>query len=189
MAQDVAAKLANEPIDVVFTSPLMRNMQTVIEIFKHFGDGRYPFFISLDGGKMQEWGNFKDIGDKDVNTFVSERINERHYGELQGLNKAATKQQYGEDQVKLWRTSYTEAPPGGESGQDVYDRAVPFFQEHIETLLKEGKNVLVVSSHHPLRAMVKYIEQVPTERMIEVEIPFAGLVAYNYADGKYEKVK
>ena len=183
----VADKLAGQPIDIVFTSPLMRNMQTVIEIFKHFDDGRYPFFINLDGGKMQEWGNFTDIGDKDVNTYVSEKLNERYYGELQGLNKAETKKKYGEDQVKLWRTSYTDAPPKGESGEDVYNRAVPFFKEHIEKELKDGKNILVVSSHHPLRAIIKYIENIPSEKMVEVEIPFAGLVGYEF-DGKYRKV-
>lgn len=180
---DVAKKLVGEPIDIVFTSPLMRNMQTVLEIFNHFDDGRYPFFIDLDGGKMQEWGNFVDIGDNDVNTYVSENLNERYYGELQGLNKAETKKKYGEDQVKLWRTSYVDAPPGGESGQDVYNRAVPFFKEYIEKELKAGKNILVVSSHHPLRAIIKYIENIPTEKMIEVEIPFAGLVQYDF-DGK-----
>src|SRR5262245_2938126 len=87
-AKEIADRLANEQIDIVFTSPLMRNMQTVLEIFNNFQDGRYPFFIQLDEGKMKEWGNFIDIGDKDVNTYVSEKLNERYYGELQGLNKA-----------------------------------------------------------------------------------------------------
>lgn len=189
VSKEIADRLVNEPIDIVFTSPLMRNMQTVIEIFNHFDDGRYPFFIQLDKGNMKEWGNFVDIGDKDVNAYVSELLNERYYGELQGLNKAETKKKYGEDQVKLWRTSYTDAPPKGESGQDVYNRVVPFFQEHIEKELKAGKNVLVVSSHHPLRSIVKYAENIPTEKMVEVEIPFAGLVKYEFQDGKYERLK
>ncbi len=188
MVKTVGERLMGQPIDVVFTSPLMRNMQTVLEIFKHFADGRYPFFIQLEAGKMKDWGNFEDIGDKDVNTYVSEKLNERYYGELQGLNKAETKKKYGEDKVKLWRTSYMDAPPGGESGQDVYDRVVPFFQEMIEKELKAGKNVLVVSSHHPLRSIVKYIENIPTEKMVEVEIPFAGLVQYEFVDGVYKKI-
>src|SRR5688572_11623372 len=128
VSKEIADRFLRQPIDMVFTSPLIRNMQTVIEIFNGFDDGRYPFFINLDGGKMQEWGNFTDIGDKDVNAYVSEKLNERYYGQLQGLNKAETKKKYGEDQVNLWRTSYTEAPPGGESGQDVYERVVPFFK-------------------------------------------------------------
>lgn len=189
MAKAISDRFANEPIDVVFTSPLMRNMQTVLEIFKYFEDGRYPFFIQLDAGNMKEWGNFTDIGDKDVNTYVSEKLNERYYGELQGLNRAETKKKYGEDQVKLWRTSYTDAPPGGESGQDVYERAIPFFQEYIEKELKAGKNILIVSSHHPLRAIIKYIEGIPAEKMVEVEIPFAGLVEYEFDGGNFKKVE
>jgi|SRR3989344_2619749 len=184
-AKVVSDRLVGEKIDIVFTSPLIRNMQTVLEIFNHFNDGRYPFFIQLDSGKMKEWGNFIDIGDNDVNTYVSESLNERYYGELQGLNKAETKKKYGEEQVKLWRTSYTDAPPGGESGQDVYTRVIPFFKEYIEKELEAGKNVLVVSSHHPLRAIVKYIDNIPAEKMAEVEIPFAGLLTYEFNEGAY----
>lgn len=187
-AEEVVKRLVDQPIDIVFASPLMRNIQTVLEIFKGFNDGRYPFFIHLDGGKMQEWGNFADIGDKDVNVYTSQILNERYYGELQGLNKAETKKKYGEDQVKLWRTSYTDAPPKGESGQDVYDRVVPFFKDKIEKELKDGKNILVVSSHHPLRSIVKYIENIPTEKMVEVEIQFAGLVEYEFDGENYKKV-
>ena len=185
---DVANRLTHEPIDIAFTSPLMRNIQTVLEIFKFFNDGRYPFFIQLDNGRMKEWGNFHDIGDKDVNVYVSEILNERYYGELQGLNKAETKKKYGEDQVKLWRTSYIDAPPKGESGQDVYDRVIPFFKDEIEKELKNGKNILVVSSHHPLRSIIKYIENIPTEKMVEVEIPFAGLVSYDFDGKNYTKL-
>lgn len=180
MSKEIADRIVKEPIDMVFTSPLMRNMQTVIEIFNNFDDGRYPLFISLDSGKMQDLGNFTDIGDKDVDTYVSEELNERYYGDLQGLNKAETKKKYGEDQVKLWRNSYVESPPGGESGQDVYDRVVPFFKKYIEKELKNGKNILVVTSHHTLRAIIKYIENIANEKMIEVEVPFAGLVQYEF---------
>ncbi|MDO8530102.1 MAG: histidine phosphatase family protein [bacterium] len=189
MTKSISNRFAHEPIDMVFTSPLMRNMQTVLEIFKYFEDGRYPFFIQLDAGNMKDWGNFTDIGDKDVNTYVSEKLNERYYGDLQGLNKAETKKKYGEDQVRLWRTSYTDAPPKGESGQDVYERTVPFFKEHVEKELKAGKNILIVSSHHPLRAIIKYIENIPAEKMVEVEIPFAGLVEYEFDGDSFKKVE
>ena len=60
------------------------------------------------------------------------------------------------NKVKLWRRSYTSAPPGGESEKDVYKRTVPFFKKYIEKDLKAGKNILVVASHNSLRAIVKY---------------------------------
>lgn len=178
MAKDVAQKIINEKIDVGFTSPLARNSQTVIEIHKYFE--KYPFFSSIDGGKMQEWGNFDKVAENCTQFFVTEKLNERYYGQLQGLNKAETKKKYGEEQVLLWRTSYTDAPPGGESGRDVYNRVVPFYQEYVQKELKAGKNVLIVSSHHPLRSIIRFIENIPEENMIKVEIPFAGLVTYEF---------
>jgi len=178
MAKDVANRIINEKIDVGFTSPLARNMQSVIEIYKNFE--KYPFFSHLDGGKMQEWGNFDKIADNCIQFFVTEKLNERYYGELQGLNKAETKNKYGQEQVLLWRTSYKDAPPGGESGIDVYNRTVPFYKEFVEKQLMQGKNILIVSSHHPLRSIIKYREKIKDDDMIKVEIPFAGLVTYEF---------
>ena len=63
MAKKIADGLAGQSIDVAYTSPLIRNMQTVIEIFKNSDGGRFPFFTHLDGGKMQKWGNYTDIGE------------------------------------------------------------------------------------------------------------------------------
>ncbi len=178
MVNSVAERLSKENFDIGFTSPLPRNMQTVIELYKNFS--KYPFFSYLDGGKMQEWGNFDKVTENCTQFFVSEKLNERYYGQLQGLNKAETKNKYGQEKVLLWRTSYDVAPPEGESGSDVYNRVVPFYKDFIEKELISGKNVLVVSSHHPLRAIIKYIENIPDQDMIKVEIPFAGLVIYEF---------
>lgn len=187
MAKTAAEKLSGLPIDVAFTSPLIRNMQTVISVLGSLGD-RYPLFKHLDGGNMQKRGNYTDIGGDGLQVYVSENLNERYYGKLQGLNKAETKKKYGEDKVLLWRTSYDVAPPGGESGEDVYKRVVPFYKKKIEKELKAGRNVLIITSHHPLRAIVKYIEKIPTEKMIGVEIPFGGLVKYEFNNGIYRKI-
>ena len=73
----VADRLVGEKFDIGFTSPLIRNMQTVVEIYKNFGDGRYPFFSSLDGGKMEKWGNFDKVAENCTQFFVSEKLNER----------------------------------------------------------------------------------------------------------------
>jgi 2,3-bisphosphoglycerate-dependent phosphoglycerate mutase len=186
-AKETAEKLKGLPIDVAFTSPLIRNIQTVIKILENLGD-RYPFFTHLDVGRMQQWGNFDKVAENCIQVFVSENLNERHYGDLQGLNKAETKKKYGEEQVNQWRTNYTKAPPGGESGKDVYERVVPFFQKYVEKELKAGENVLIVSSHHPLRSIVKFIENIPDDKMGELEIPFAGLIKYDFDGGKYKKL-
>jgi 2,3-bisphosphoglycerate-dependent phosphoglycerate mutase len=136
---------------------------------------------------MQKWGNFTDISDNDVPTYVSENLNERYYGKLQGLNKQETIEKYGEKQVHLWRRSYTIAPPGGESEKDVYKRAVPFFKKYIEKDLKNGKNVLVVASHNSLRVVIKYLENISDDKIVDLELPFGAMIKYEFDGKNYTK--
>jgi len=185
-AKGIAKKILKFKIDKVYSSPLFRNMETVARIFDYAGR-KYPFFVHLDGGKMQKWGNYTDISQNDVPVFVSEKLNERYYGKLQGLNKKATMKKYGKKSVHLWRRSYDIAPPGGESLKDVVKRTVPFYKKYIEKDLKQGKNVLVVASHNALRALIKYIEKISDQDIINIEVPFAGLIRYEF--GKSLKIK
>ncbi len=157
-AEKVAGELVGLKIDKVYTSPLIRNRETVSLILENLGEEKLP-------------------------VIVDKALDERNYGELQGLNKDEVKKQYGEEQVKLWRRSYDIAPPGGESLKDVYKRAVPFYKEYAEKDLKEGKNVLLVASHNSLRAIIKYVENISDEDIINLELPFGGLVKYGF-DGK-----
>ncbi len=181
-ASDMANRIFLDKIDIIYSSPLFRNMDTVAKILECL-PGKYPFFIRLDGGKMQKWGNYTDISDNDIPTYLSENLNERYYGKLQGLNKEDTIKKYGAEQVHLWRRSYNVAPPGGESEKDVYKRTIPFYKKYIEKDLKEGKNVLIVASHNSLRAIVKYIDNISDEDIINLELPFGGLLKYEF-DGK-----
>ncbi len=186
-AKEIAGKLVSEKIDVVYTSPLMRNMETVARVFDNFSE-KYPLFLHLDGGKMQKWGNFTDISQSDVSVYVSENLNERYYGKLQGLNKDEAVQKYGEEKVHLWRRGFGDKPPGGESLKDVYKRAVPFFKKYAEKDLVAGKNVLVVASHNSLRAIVKYIENISDKDIADLELSFGDLRQYEF-DGKFKKLQ
>ncbi len=178
-AKSIAKKIFKIKIDKIYSSPLFRNAETVARIFDDV-KRKYPFFIHLDGGKMQKWGNYIDISENDVPVYITEKLNERYYGKLQGANRKETIKKYGSKQVHLWRRSYDIAPPGGESLKDVYKRAIPFYKKYIEADLKKGKNVLVVASHNSLRALVKYIEKISDEKIINVEIPFGGLIEYDF---------
>jgi len=184
----IAGKLINEKIDVVYTSSLIRNKETVLRIFENFPN-KYPLFIHLDGGNMEKWGNFTDMNQDDVPVYVSQNLNERYYGKLQGLNKDETAKKYGQELVHLWRRGFKEKPPGGESLKDVYKRAVPFFKKYIERDLTDGKNVLVVASHNSLRAIVKYIENISDKDIRDVELPFGGLVNYKFESGKLIRLR
>ena len=186
-SENIAQQFVGFDMDVIYTSPLSRNHQTVCRTLRLIGK-KYPLFIHLDGGKMQKWGNFTDISENDLTTYVSEKLNERYYGELQGLNKQDTIKKYGEEQVHLWRRSYDIAPPGGESEKDVYKRTIPFYKKYIEKDLKAGKNVLVVASHNSLRAIVKYIENISDEKIIDLELPFGALIKYQFDNNQYNKI-
>lgn len=177
--KELARKIFRFKIDKVYSSPLFRNMDTVAEIFEYNID-EYPFFIHLDPGKMQEWGNYIDISENDVPVYISENLNERYYGKkLQGLNKDEIIKKYGEKKVHSWRRDFKGRPPGGESMEDVYNRAVPFYKKHIEKDLKKGRNVLIVASHNSLRALIKYIEKISDKEIVKREIPYGGLVEYD----------
>ncbi len=179
-AKEIAPLLAKETIDVAYSGALIRATETLLRIYDEIPE-RYPLFRYVNGGQMQKWGGFIDgSAGNYLPTYVTEALNERYYGDLQGMNKAEAKKKFGEEQVQKWRTSYNDAPPGGESGTDIYKRVLPFYQEYIEIDLKAGKNVLVVASHHSLRAIVKYIEGIADENMIAVELGFGSLTSYEF---------
>lgn len=187
-AQEAGKRLMAEKIDIAYTSPLMRNMETTARVFETISEIRYPLFLHLDGGRMQSWGNFTTTDQKSVPVYVSEKLNERYYGSIQGLDKAETIKKYGEQLVHLWRRGYSDKPPGGESLKDTYKRAVPFFKKYIEKDLILGKNVLVVASHNSLRALVKYMEAISDKDITNVELPFGALTEYEF-NGKYQKLQ
>src|SRR3989344_1995883 len=126
-AKMVADKLINvykSNIDVMYSSSLIRNVETILRIYENIVD-KYPLFIHMDGGKMQKWGNFTDISQNDVPVYVTENLNERYYGKMQGLDKGEAIKQYG-GKIQLWRRGFKDSPPGGESLKKVYDKIVFF---------------------------------------------------------------
>ncbi len=181
-------KIPQLDFDIVYTSSLIRNIQTVLLIFQKKKE--YPIFRHFDG-KMKKWGNFnywtknKNTHEPYIFVYVTEKLNERYYGKLQGLNKEDTIKKYGKEKVKVWRRSYDVAPPGGESLKDVINRVIPFYKKYPEQDLKKGKNVLIVASHNSLRAIVKYIEGIDDQEIINFELPFNGKRIYNFIKGKY----
>lgn len=168
--------------DVVYTSPLIRNLHTVLKVFEK--QKKYPIFRYFEG-KMKKYGHFAELSKNYIPVYVSEVLNERHYGKLQGLNKEETKKKYGKKKVHLWRRGYNTAPPGGETLAEVVKRAVPFYKKYAEEDLKKGKNVLLVASHNSARAIIKYVEKVSDEDIINVEMPFGGLLKYKFNRGAY----
>lgn len=138
-----------------------------------------------------------------VPVYYSYRLNERHYGALQGLNKDETRKKYGEEQVHIWRRSYDVRPPmltiddprypGNdplykdlskdelpltECLKDTLERVLPYYNNEIKTHLLKGENVLIVAHGNSIRSIIKYIENISDEDIMNVEIPTA--VPYIY---------
>lgn len=109
-------------------------------------------------------------GHKPLTPIYNKALNERMYGDLQGLNKADTAAKYGDEQVKIWRRSYDIAPPNGESLKDTAARVIPYFESEIIPKLKAGKNVVIAAHGNSLRALIMYLEKMTPAQILEFEI-------------------
>jgi len=128
------------------------------------------------------------IGQKDLPIERNEALNERHYGDLQGLNKAETAVKFGEEQVKLWRRSYAVRPPNGESLEDTAARTLPYYESHILPELQTGKNVLVAAHGNSLRSLVMKLDNLSEEEVIALNIPTGVPLQYTFdTEGKWTK--
>jgi 2,3-bisphosphoglycerate-dependent phosphoglycerate mutase len=109
-------------------------------------------------------------------------LNERMYGDLQGLNKDETRKKFGDEQVHIWRRSYDTAPPNGESLKDTAARVLPYWHSHIEPDLKAGKNILVVAHGNSLRALIMHLDNLTGEEIVKLEIPTGVPILYEFDD-------
>ena len=156
--------------DVAYTSYLKRAIKTLNYVLEELDELYIPIYKS--------W-----------------RLNERHYGALQGLNKAETAKKYGDDQVLIWRRSFDVAPPAidksseyypksdrryadltdeeaplGESLKDTIARVLPYWHSDISKSLKEGKNVIVAAHGNSLRALIKYLLNISDEDILKLNL-------------------
>ena len=120
----------------------------------------------------------KEIGREDLPVEKDKALNERHYGDLQGLDKAETAKKYGDEQVHIWRRSYDVKPPNGESLKDTADRTLPYFHQLILPAAAEGKSVLVAAHGNSLRAIVMHLENLTPEQIMQVNIDTCRPIIY-----------
>lgn len=145
----------------------------------------------------------QEMGMKDIPIHYNWRLNERHYGALQGLNKAETAEKYGDEQVHIWRRSYTTPPPkldlddkrhprfekvyenlfvddipSSECLKDTVNRFLPYWFDAIKPDIEKGKRVLIVAHGNSLRALVKYLDQISDEDIVSLNIPTGVPLVY-----------
>ena len=118
------------------------------------------------------------IGQPTIPIERDKALNERMYGDLQGLNKAETAKKYGEAQVKIWRRSYDVPPPGGESLKDTAERVLPYYEQTIKSYLLNGGTILIAAHGNSLRALIMELEQLTREQVLELNIPTGAPLLY-----------
>lgn len=173
-------KQAGLEFDQAYTSVLTRAIKTLHYVLEESGQLWIP--------EMKTW-----------------RLNERHYGALQGLNKKETADKYGADQVHIWRRSYDVLPPllkatdegsaakdrryadldpriipGGENLKVTLERVIPFWEDHIAPDLLDGKNVVIAAHGNSLRALTKYIENMSDADIMNLEMATGEPVVYDF---------
>jgi len=113
----------------------------------------------------------KKIGQEDIPITKDQALNERMYGDLQGLNKDDTRAKYGEEQVHIWRRSFDVQPPGGESLKDTAERVIPYFEKEIAPKIKAGEKLIIAAHGNSLRALIMKLDKLSPEEILNVEIP------------------
>ena len=146
-------------VDIAYTSELRRAIETGQRV--------------LDG-----------LGQSDLEQIRSWELNERFYGALTGRNKQQTREEFGEEQVHIWRRSYDIPPPAGESLADTARRTLPYFRDVIIPATREHETVLVAAHGNSLRAILKELEGLSDEEITEVNIPTGVPYVYDMADGE-----
>lgn len=122
-----------------------------------------------------------DVSGHDLTATRNEALNERNYGDLQGLDKQETREKHGDEQVHTWRRSFDVAPPGddGESLSMTIDRVLPYYHAQIEPVLLDGRNVLVAAHGNSLRALSYHLDDHTPESIVELEIPTGVPILYD----------
>ena len=190
-AMNAGKQLAEQPIDIIFISTLMRAQQTAMLAMVHNQSQKTPCIIHQEDEKMAQWTQIHNAeAEKSIiPCYVDWRLNERYYGELQGANKAETIEKYGADQVKIWRRSYDIPPPEGESLQMTAERTLPCLNERIIPALQQGKNCLVAAHGNSLRSIVMSLEKLSSAEVLQLELPTGIPRLYKYTGQGWQWIK
>ena len=154
-AKEAGEKLKGYRFDKGFTSALMRAQKTLK--------------LALEV-----------TGQTDLDITEDQALNERMYGDLQGQNKDEAREKFGAEQVHIWRRSFDNPPPGGESLKGTADRVLPYYKEVIEPELKAGKTIIIAAHGNSLRALIMYLEKLTPEEILKTEVPTGKPKLYEF---------
>ncbi len=189
-AIEAGKKIAHIPIDVIYISSLMRAQMTAMIAMAYHQEKKVPVILHPGEGKLEEWAKIHNpkAAKTTIPVIRAWELNERMYGDLQGLNKQETREQYGDEQVHIWRRSYDVPPPNGECLADTAARSIPYFQEKIVPHLVSGQNVFISAHGNSLRSIIMHLDNLSKEEVLKLELATGVPVIYEYENGCFKKI-
>ncbi|MBP9842222.1 MAG: 2,3-bisphosphoglycerate-dependent phosphoglycerate mutase [Simkaniaceae bacterium] len=183
-ARKAGQRIAHLSFDLIFVSTLIRAQMSMYLALLEQKEPITPVMVH-EGMQHKQETHFGR--EHLIPVYAHTALNERMYGQLQGLNKDEVREKFGAEQVHIWRRSYDVAPPGGESLALCAARTLPYFRETVVPYLKEGKNVLISAHGNSLRSIVMDLKQLSKEEVVELEIPTGEPLLFEYQSGKFEQ--
>lgn len=177
------------PVDVIVTTTLVRAQMTALLAMSCHSSGKVPVVLHTGEGKLDEWGKIhgEEAAQQMIPVIRSWELNERMYGDLQGLNKDETRRKYGEEQVQIWRRSYDTAPSNGESLAMTAERSIPYFKNKILPFLEEEYTVLVAAHGNSLRSVIMHLDGLTKEEVVKLEIATGVPIIYDFMNGTFRR--
>ncbi|XP_068314299.1 2,3-bisphosphoglycerate-dependent phosphoglycerate mutase 1-like [Pyrus communis] len=186
-AIEAGKRISNIPVDMIYTSALIRAQMTAMLAMTQHRRKKVPVIMHNESERARAWSQIfsEDTIKQTIPVVADWRLNERMYGELQGLNKQETADRYGKEQVHEWRRSYDIPPPNGESLEMCAQRAVAYFKDQIEPQLLAGKNVMIAAHGNSLRSIIMYLDKLTSQEVISLELSTGIPMLYISKEGKF----
>ncbi|KAK7321166.1 hypothetical protein VNO77_31517 [Canavalia gladiata] len=186
-AIEAGKRISSIPVDLIFTSALIRAQMTAMLAMTHHRRRKVPIIMHNESEQAREWSQVfsEDTKKQSIPVIAAWQLNERMYGELQGLNKQETADRYGKEQVHEWRRSYDIPPPNGESLEMCAQRAVAYFRDQIEPQLLSGKNVMISAHGNSLRSIIMYLDKLTSQEVISLELSTGIPMLYIFKEGRF----
>ncbi|XP_072980943.1 2,3-bisphosphoglycerate-dependent phosphoglycerate mutase 1-like [Typha angustifolia] len=186
-AIEAGKRISNIPIDMIYTSVLIRAQMTAMLAMTQHRRKKVPIVLHNESEKAHKWSQIfsEETKKQSIPVITAWQLNERMYGELQGLNKQETADRFGKEKVHEWRRSYDIPPPNGESLEMCAERAVAYFKEQIEPQLLSGKNVMIAAHGNSLRSIIMYLDKLTSQEVISLELSTGIPMLYIFKEGKF----
>ncbi|XP_028553673.1 uncharacterized protein LOC110105853 [Dendrobium catenatum] len=186
-AIEAGKRISNIPVDMIYTSALIRAQMTAMLAMTQHRRKKIPIVMHSESEQAIQWSRIysEETRKQSIPVIPAWQLNERMYGELQGLNKQETAERFGKEKVHEWRRSFDIPPPNGESLEMCADRAVAYFMDHIEPQLLSGKNVMIAAHGNSLRSIIMYLDKLTSHEVINLELSTGIPMLYIIKEGKF----